>query len=609
MLASLLRQLWRSLRGARTAQDDDAVRPLLAQAIGLQSQGRHDEAVAACSQALVRHPAHPEALHLLAHLHTTRGQHGLAAAVLEKAAAFGPSAGIWMSLGNAYSALDRVSDALRAFSRAIELTPTFAAAWNNLGNMHRRLRDIDAAEAAYRRALALEPLQPLVVCALADMLREQVRLDEAIEKYREALALDPQCIAARTGLLYALNFSPRHTVAEVYAEHRRWGELYADPLTAAASTAYPASRDAARRLRIGYVSPNFWHHPVSYFFEPTLRHHDPGQFDVICYSDAANEDDYTQRLKRYPAHWVDMRGLDDATFADRVRRDRVDILVDLSGHIDNNRLLMFARKPAAIQVTWNGYANTTGMMAMDYRITDSLADPPGKTEQWHTETLLRLPHVYMAFEPPHPSPPVRALACSANGYVTFGSFNVMHKITSEVLALWARILRAVPDSRLMLCCTPSDGTAARLAAGFAAEGIEGSRLQFVPRLAQEAFLARIGEADIALDPFPFNGTTTTCQTLWMGVPVVTLAGETHVSRVGVSLLTNVGLPDLVAASTEAYVVTAVALARDPQRLGRLRAGLREQMRTSPLVDGARLTRALEGEYRRIWTDYCRRTAL
>jgi predicted O-linked N-acetylglucosamine transferase (SPINDLY family) len=299
--------------------------------------------------------------------------------------------------------------------------------------------------------------------------------------------------------------------------------------------------------------------------------------------------------------------LPDRELAGIVRRDHVDILVDLTGHTNGNRLLVFARKPAPIQVTWNGYANTTGMEAMDYRITDAYADPPGMTEHLHTERLVRLPEIYMAYQPPDKSPPVGPPPGLANGYVTFGSFNAMHKVGPSVIALWARILKALPTARLMML-TVSEGTVrARLAQAFADHGIDPERLELIARLPFDQFLEAHQRADIALDPFPFNGTTTTCQTLWMGVPLITLAGRSHVSRVGVSMLSNLGLQRLVACDEAQYVSLAVTLAQDREDLTELRAGLRQRMLSSPNTDGARLTRFLEAEYAKMWKDYCSRT--
>jgi predicted O-linked N-acetylglucosamine transferase (SPINDLY family) len=320
------------------------------------------------------------------------------------------------------------------------------------------------------------------------------------------------------------------------------------------------------------------------------------------------EDDTTARIRKLCGQWRRSADLSDQQLADAVAGDAIDILVDLSGHTEGNRLLAFARKPAPVQVTWNGYANTTGMSAIDYRITDSLADPPGMTDALHTEELLRMPDVYMVFTPPGRSPDVNELPAARRGHVTFGSFNTITKLTPEVAAVWGRILRALPGSRLLVAALPNAKARERVLALFASEGVDPARLDMRGRLPRNEFLALHNEVDVALDPFPFAGTTTTCHSLWMGVPVVTLAGQTHVARVGVSFLTNAGLPELVASSADGYVDIAVDLARDTPRLVELRRTLRRRMLESRLTDAPTFTRHLEAAYRRIWQDWCVRSS-
>ena len=358
-----------------------------------------------------------------------------------------------------------------------------------------------------------------------------------------------------------------------------------------------------RRLRLGYVSPDFVHHAVSYFFEPVLTARDPAAFEVFCYSDAPVADAVTQRLRAASDGWRDIAGLSDERVAELVRADRIDILVDLAGHTARNRLLVFARKPAPVQVTWLGYPNTTGLAAIDFRLTEAVSDPLGLTEAWHSEELVRLPGTFSCYAPPPESPPVNALPALAAGQVTFGCFNNLAKVTPPALALWARVLREVAGSRLFL---KSPGladleTVARLREEFALHGIPADRLEFSgAELSVAAHLSLYHRVDVALDTFPYNGTTTTCEALWMGVPVVTLAGATHVSRVGASLLTHLGAPEWIGDAPEAYVARCRGLAADLPRLAVLRSGLRERMRGSPLCDAAGFTRGLEDALRAIW---------
>jgi predicted O-linked N-acetylglucosamine transferase (SPINDLY family) len=301
--------------------------------------------------------------------------------------------------------------------------------------------------------------------------------------------------------------------------------------------------------------------------------------------------------------WRQTADVPDDALADMIRNDRIDILVDLSGHTENDRLMVFARKPAPLQITWNGYANTTGMTAIDYRITDAYADPPGMTDGLHTEKLVRMPDIYMPFEVPEDD--VREGPCPhvERGYVTFGSFNAVSKVTPSMVELWSRILHEVPSSRLLVLTVPEGRTRLRLRDAFEKLGIPADRLDLRGRLRQRDFMAAHQEVDIALDCYPFHGTTTTAHTLWMGLPVVTLAGRSHVARVGVSMLTNVGLAELVASNEAEYVSHAVKLASEGPWLQDLRLNLRKRMLAAPNMDGERFTRSLEHVYTSMWNDY------
>ena len=506
-------------------------------------------------------------------------------------------------LGRVLQQTGHAEQALACLSRAVELRPDFHEAHNDLGIVLMEKGDLDDAVAALKTSTALSPDFAEGYNNLAMAWRRMGRLDRAVEAFRDAIRVRPDFWEAHSNLVYALNFLPEYAPERVFAEHEEWSRRHAEPLTAAARP-HANTRATNRVLRVGYVSPNFRDHAVAYFFESTLAHHDPRRVLVHCYADVPRADSFTERLRRSTPVWREIAGRSDDFVADLVRQDSIDILVDLTGHTDNHRLLMFARKPAPVQVTWNGYANTTGMSAMDYRITDAYADPPGTTEHLHSEKLVRLPEIYMTFSPPRESPPVGPPPVISNGYVTFGSFNAIAKITPQVIETWSRILHAVADSRLMVLTAAAGSARERLVRTFAEHGIASGRLEFSGRLAFKEFLSAHARADIALDPFPFNGTTTTCHTLWMGVPVIALAGKSHVSRVGVSMLSNVGLPEFVAMSEGEYIEKAAALAVNRARLQELRSGMREQMLSSPLTDGASHTRSLEDAYVKMWEDYC-----
>jgi predicted O-linked N-acetylglucosamine transferase (SPINDLY family) len=352
------------------------------------------------------------------------------------------------------------------------------------------------------------------------------------------------------------------------------------------------------------VSSHFFAHAVNYFSEPILAAHDHDRFEVFCYAQIEREDDATARLRACADQWRDISKLDHAQAAELARDDGIDILVDLAGHIGNHHLLLFARKPAPVQVTYLGYQNTTGMAAMDYRLTDAWADPPGMTDAFYTEKLVRLPRSFFCYQPSTDMPPVNPLPALTSGRITFGSFNNFAKVTPRVLAAWAALLERVPRSRLIILADTASSLADDLACAFGRHGISPDRFELAGRRPRPEYLELLGQVDIALDPFPFNGHTTTCDALWQGVPVITLAGRTYAARFGSSAHANLDLCDLVAGSPEEYFEIAARLAGDVPRLVELRAGLRERMRASPLLDFAGFTRNLEAAYRQMWTDWC-----
>ena len=367
--------------------------------------------------------------------------------------------------------------------------------------------------------------------------------------------------------------------------------------------AHDNARDPGRRLRIGYVSGDFREHAMAFSLAPVLARHDPESFEVICYANNAREDDVTARLRQSAHEWHRVVGMSDDDMAKRVRGHGIDILVDLSGHTALNRLPVFARKPAPVQAAWLGYVTSTGLAAMDYRLTDARADPPGADESGYTETLLRLPWVTV-FEPAADSPPVAAVPAHAGDPFTFACLNHLSKVTPEFVALWARLLLAVPESRLLFGNAGDPGVQRRLVDAFAVLGVAAARLVFRPKLPLRDFLALHREIDLALDTFPYNGGATSCHSLWMGVPFVTLAGDRYMARMGASLLEQVGLGEFVARTPDEYVERAVRVARDRDGLGALRASLRARVAASPLVDAQGFVAGLEAAYRGMWRAWC-----
>jgi predicted O-linked N-acetylglucosamine transferase (SPINDLY family) len=497
---------------------------------------------------------------------------------------------------------NNLDQALAALERALNLRPDYAEAHNNMGLVYSDKGDIDRALASYRRALEHKEDLADAYNNLAGNLFNQGHLEEAADTFTKAIAHGPDISTFQSNYLLALNYRADLGPGQVFAEHQRLGGTYPAPTI----KRYPNTPEPQRKLRVGYVSPDFRFHSVAFFLEPILKAHDRSRVDIYCYADVARPDSMTGHLKELSNHWRNIRGKADQEVADQIQTDEIDILIDLAGHTGNNRLPVFARKPAPVQVTYLGYPNTTGLSTIDYRLTDLEADPIGQ-EAFHTEQLVRLPHGFLCYTPPPDAPEVATLPVLAAGHITFGSFNNLAKMTPKVIGLWARILKAVPESRLVIKNrSMKDGpTRERYLTLFRDADIGAEQLDLVAWIPEAAgHLGTYARVDIALDTFPYHGTTTTCEALWMGVPVVTLAGDRHAARVGVSLLTRVGLTELIAPSSEEYVQRAVELAGDTERLVQLRAGMRERVSNSPLCDVKSFTRALEGAYREMWREWC-----
>ncbi len=509
--------------------------------------------------------------------------------------------------------LDQAGDAGRALEHleaAARLDPEMLDAQVNLGlALHNRGRYGEAI-ARFRRAAELAPGLGGPHSNLALPLAEMGMAAEAVQACRRALEIEPDFRIARSNLVLFLHYLPEADPRMIYEEHRLWERQHA-PAAPRGLAAWDNDRDPGRRLRVGYLSPDFRRHSVAFFFEPLLEAHDRGAVEPILYSDVIRPDEVTARLKGRAAAWRDTAALSDEELERLIRQDRVDILVDLAGHTSRGRPGVLARKPAPVQAGYLGYPDTTGLRAVDWRITDAAADPAGEADALHAERLLRLPRVFLAYRPDPDSPAPERPAADAGRPFTFASFNNLAKTTPQLIALWARILDAVPESRLMLKSVGLRDTAARehLLQEVARCGVGPERLLLVPPLDSHAeHLARYRDADLCLDTWPYNGTTTTCEALWMGVPALTLAGATHCSRVGASVLGSLGLARLVASSPDEYVAKAAALARDRAALRELGEGLRSRMRASPLLDGAGLAAALEAAYREMWQGWCRQAA-
>ncbi len=606
--------------------------------VALEAQGRLDEAIASYRHAVRAMPDYLNAHFNLGNALAAVGRPDQAAESYRRALQLNPDdAEIHNALGIALAAQGKTPDALMSFERALHIAPRYAAVYNNAGRAFMDTGQLDKAVASFEQASRLQPaahtydnlglayaksnrfdraienyeraveLKPDFADAhnhLAGAFLNQGSVDKAIESFRHAMGIEPDHVAAQN-LLLSLNYSGTDPMA-IFREHVTWGERR---ILAHRSTASFANiPDPSRRLRIGYVSPDFRQHSVAFFFEAILASHDPDNVETLCYANVERPDCVTDRLRRIACHWRDIRRVADGEAAEMIRSDGIDILVDLAGHTSQNRLAVFALKPAPVQVTYLGYPNTTGLRAIDYRLTDTVADPPGQ-EAVHTEELVHLPRGFLCYAPPEAAPAISPLPAAERGCVTYGSFNHLAKMTHEVIRVWAGILQRAAGARLVLKNRSFQDSSVRdrYKALFAQEGITAERIDllgFVPSSTDH--LGLYHRIDIALDTFPYNGTTTTCEALWMGVPVITIAGNRHAGRVGASLLTRVGLTDLIADTQDEYVDVAVRLAHDVERLAALRTGLRGQLARSPVCDGKAFAEQLEEAYRNMWGRWCAR---
>jgi protein O-GlcNAc transferase len=552
-------------------------------------------------------PQNVSALHFIGVIHYQLKDYDSSIEYIKRALELGPDyVDAYNNLGIVLHEVGQLDEAIKCYHKAIELNPNFASAYYNFGITLKEKWQIDDAVMNYRKAIELCPNFAEAYNKLGNALQDQGKLDEAEDCYRHALRIRPDCAPYLDNLLFMMNYDSRHDASAIFAEHYKFARKFETPL---ASAIVPHKNDcsSSRRLRIGYVSPDFRKHPVACFVEPVLEAHSHEQFEVFCYSDVRMPDHVTKRLQGYVSTWRDITGMPDERVVELIRQDEIDILVDLAGHTANNRLLVFARKPVPIQVSWIGYPNTTGLSAIDYRIVDRYTDPPGLTDRFCTEKLLRMPDSFLCYLPNKDSPAVGDLPALKSGHVTFGSFNYFPKVSRETVAVWTAILKVLPDSRLIMKTRNFADSGARRCAMdmFIRHGIAPERFKLLSmETSFEEHLNTYNRIDIALDTFPYNGTTTTCEALWMGVPVITFGGTVHASRVGMSILTNIGLPELVTRTPDEYLAAAMKLADDLQKLASIREGMRERMELSPLLNVKRFTANLESCYKQMWQKRC-----
>ncbi len=507
-----------------------------------------------------------------------------------------------LNIGNALSEEGRIDEALTSFRRALDLRPDFALAHCNAGAALAEWYRFDEAVAALQQALALEPQAAEAWNYLGDAWRGQGRYEEAVAAYRRAVELQPGHAGFHSSLIQALVCHPAQDTGMLAEEWGRWNQQFSAPWNRA-QISHANERSAERRLRIGYVSPNLWSNAISFFLRPLLAAHDREACEIYCYDDGKRRDATTWQLRQQVDVWREARSLSDAQFAECVLRDGIDILVDLSMHTNGNRLASFARKPAPIQVSWLAYPGSTGVDAMDCRLTDARIDPPSGDEDETGGRAVRLPDCWCCYAPAEEFPAVGPLPAEHHGKVTFGAFNFFWKVHEALLHCWARLLAAVPEAQLLVVC-PEGGVRERMRAVFASHGVDWARVELTEPCPWTDYIRLFARADLALDTFPCNGMTTACHALWMGLPVVTRMGSSAVGRSTMSVLQTVGLPELAGQSDEDYIRIAEGWARDPARLAEVRRTLRSRMQASPLMDAPRFARNVEAAYRTMWRQWC-----
>ena len=613
---------------------------ILSQAMSDYQAGRLQNAERLYHEALAIYPEHPDALNMLGVIAMRTGRSSMAGELFQRAinatpgisqyhgnlglalarqgrleeaiAAYRKSLSLkpdyadsYNNLGNALLATGSVSEAVDAFMAAIKHRPDFVEAHSNLGSALQKLGKVDEGVAEYRKAIALNPNYAQAHNNLANGLRDLGKIDGACAELRTAMRLAPGNTAIGSNYVYTMSYHPATGSEDLCRAERQWNQQHAAPLSKLIAN-HSNDRNPDRKLRIGYISGDFRDHIAGKMILPLLLHRDRKQFEVLCYYNGVQSDEMTAKFRAQSDGFRSIVGMDDDSAARQIRSDSIDILVDCSGHMGGNRLLVVARKPAPVQIMFISYPGSTGLDALDYRLTDPYLDPPGTDESLYSEKTIHLSDTFWCFDPESmdaPREPINELPAIKNGYVTFGCVNNFVKVNDGVLELWSRVMREVPNSHLLLLAPEGEGRR-RVTEKMKKEGIESSRLEFVPRVGREEYLRYFSRMDIGLDTVPYNGHTTSLDGMWMGVATVTLMGRTIVGRAGFSELSNVGLSELAAKTPEEFVKVASELGKDVDRQRQLREGMRERMARSPLCDAARWVSNVESVYRQVWRKWC-----
>jgi len=571
--------------------------------IVLNAQGRWKEATHAYRQSINIKSDYFEALNNLGNILREHNNTASAVEIYNEVLKIKPDCvEVWSNLGNILKEQGKIESAIEHFERAIQINPEYASAWNNLGSATSAQNRFKDAIEHYRHALKLKPDYAVAWCNLGGVMEIIGEFNTSIECFKQALKYKPDYNEAFSNLLYLLSYNVVCSPEQILEEHRNWGRINEEK-QGTDIFSHTKSTRVDKRLRIGYVSSDFRKHALSYFFEPILKNHDKSHVEIYCYSDVHIPDDTTERLKKMSDKWCSTLEMNDKEVAQKIYEDEIDILIDLAGHTAKNRLRIFSYNPAPIQITYLGYCNTSGLKSMDYWITDAVLHPED-TVELAVENIIRLQRCWTCYQPPADAPEIKPDTL-ANKSITFGSFNNVSKLSNMVIECWSRLLKEVENSRLILKARQLGDPFIkdRISAQFTQNGIKSEQLILLP--STPSYMEDYNKIDIALDTFPRTGGVTTADALWMGVPVITLAGQRYIERQGASILKAIGLDDLITSTPEEYVSKVKELAKNHTQRNELKTSLRERISKSPLCDGRDLAQALEDTYRKMWHTWCR----
>ncbi len=598
------------------AIDLDSNQPSFHQGLGIAycNLGKMTEALPCFQQAITLDPNNPAAHSNLGNFFERTGNLPDAMRCHRKAISADPTyLTAYINLANILDQQRKHKEAIKTYRKALRVGADSPDNQTNLALLHHRLglalRQLDKTDKAiahYEEALAMQPDFALAHNSLGGALLARNELDAALACFRQALKIEPGYARVHSNLLMTMNYLPGATQERIYKESLAFDAQHARGLLQGRQP-FRNSRNKQKVLRVGYLSPDFREHSVAFFTRRLLGEHNREAVEVFCYADVERPDDLTGQFQAQADHWLSIFKMQDEEVAAHIRQDGIDILIDLAGHTSQSRLLVFARKPAPIQVNWLGYPNTTGIKAMDYRLTDLVADPQGEADRLHSEKLVRLENGFLCYQADESIPDGSTPPCLQQGHVTFGSFNTIKKVTPDVVRVWSRILQSIPEARLVMKSNAleDETTKTSLLQAFGEHGIDRNRIDLINAVPHRRdHMKMYSRIDISLDPFPYNGTTTTCEALWMGVPVISLRGDRHAGRVGASILQHIELPGLIAESEDEYLELAQKIAVDTRKLATLRKTLRPQMRESALMNLPAFTATLENAYRKMWVTWC-----